>query len=209
MARKPGVGITSPPPQPQSRAQYTREQRQSFNSGAVPDPRAPRANAPLRTNEQRNDSRINAAERRMINQGKMQAPAGYQMPQNGQPQPMQRPNPQQMPQQPGLPSITQNGQPYQPQPLPQTLPDGSQRQPGDPNRYTMGPNGQMYGTLIGYPGHGGGGFGGQQYPGGAFGMQGQPAGIQYNGGSQQQPMNPQWTNQQGNGALPRRSPYGY
>ncbi len=38
------------------------------------------------------------------------------------------------------------------QKLPDILPDGSTRRPGDPNQYFMGPDGQMGGTLIGWPG---------------------------------------------------------
>lgn len=60
----------------------------------------------------------------------------------------------------GMPNKPQAGgmqppmqrQPMQQQPLSPILPNGQPRQPGDPNQYTMGPNGQMTGTLMGWPG---------------------------------------------------------
>lgn len=168
-------GLTSAPPEPRINA----AQRRLINQGKMQPP-------------QMQPQRVNAAERRLINQGQMQAPQGYQG--GGQRPPM----PQQMPTQ-----APPTGGPSQIQPMPRPnwmnnipsqkldpmLPNGQPRQPGDPNRYSMGPNGEMYGTLIGWNQNNSPNWGqnwGQMMP------QAQPPGIQYNGGSQQQPQfNPQ------------------
>jgi len=165
------AGLTSPPPQ--GRQRVNAAQRREMNN-------------PMKAPQ----GRVNRAERRAINQGMMQAPQGYQGPQRQDMGQMSQQRPQQpMPQRPQMQQPPQTGgnsyAPQQMQPM--------QRPPMN-NWFNQMPQGFPQGfnpKFGGYPQTGGGlQYQGQQaapYPQQQMGMQPQ-SDIQYNGGSQQQPM---------------------